>query len=326
MIKITIADNEAGQRLDRFLRKYLKNATLGTIYKLIRKDVKVNGRRCREDFMLNAGDEMNLYISDERLAELTVSHREKTRKRQFKVVYEDENILAVGKPQGLLTHGDRREKKNTLVNQVCGYLQDKGEYSPSTERSFSPAPVNRLDRNTTGIVIFGKNAESLRTMTAAIRSRNGIKKYYMTIVCGCLDHKLVLDGRLAKDRDKNRVYIEGKATSDLGDAKESLTIVSPIRAGKDFSLAEVELVTGRTHQIRVHLAECGHPLIGDSKYGDAVTNRRIKESLGITTQLLHACRIEFHDLKGELEYLNGRSISMPPPGIFGTAERMLIYD
>ena len=180
MVKLIITENEAGQRLDRFLRKYFRKATLSFIYKLIRKDIKLNGKRAKEDTMLCTGDELSIYIPEEKAKELATDSRKKTSKRQFKIAYEDDNILIVDKPWGLLTHGDSHEKKNTLVNQVCGYLQDKGEYDPSKEKTFTPAPVNRLDRNTTGLVVFGKNSAALRNLTRSIREHDNMEKYYMT--------------------------------------------------------------------------------------------------------------------------------------------------
>lgn len=320
MVKLIITENEADQRLDRFLRKYFRKATLGFIYKLIRKDVKLNGRRAGEDTMLRRGDELTIYIPEEKAAELSADTRRKTSKRQFRIAYEDDNILIADKPWGLLTHGDSHEKKNTLVNQVCGYLQDNGEYNPSRERSFTPAPVNRLDRNTTGLVIFGKNAAALRALTKSIRERDNIEKYYLTIVCGELKEPLFLDDSLRRDTDRNISEI-----SRDGDGKSAFTYVKPIAAGKKFSLVEVRIFTGRTHQIRTHLAHAGFPLAGDSKYGDPAVNRRLKKE-GITTQLLHACRLEFKGCIEELEYLEGKRAEASPPPDFRRAQKLLIPD
>ena len=158
MVKLTVKSNEAGQRLDRFLRKYFRRASLGNIYRIIRKDLKVNGKREKEDYILAEGDQLTVYIPRELFEELSEPVRKYKAKKQFKVVYEDGSILAVDKPWGLLVHGDHREKKNTLVNQVCGYLQEKGEFRSEEERVFRPSPAGRLDRNTTGLVLFGKNA------------------------------------------------------------------------------------------------------------------------------------------------------------------------
>ena len=273
MVKLTITENEAGQRLDRFLRKYLKKAPLSSIYRIIRKDIKLNGRRVREDTMLRAGDELSLYMTEEKINELTADVKKKRVRRQFKIAYEDDNILIVDKPWGLLTHGDAFEKKNTLANQVCGYLQEKGEFDPSREKTFTPSPVNRLDRNTTGLVIFGKNAAALRELTRIIRERDSIEKYYMTIVCGRLKEELFLNDRLEKDAGRN---ISEIITGDGG--KEAATHVKPLKTGAKFSLAEVRIFTGRTHQIRSHLRHAGFPLAGDAKYGSRKINMELNNT------------------------------------------------
>ena len=190
MVKLIITENQGGQRLDRFLKKYFDRAPLSHIYKMIRKDVKVNGKRSAAEAMLNAGDELTLYISQEDAQALQKPLKQVKARKQFVIAYEDDNILAAEKPFGLLTHGDRTEKKNHLANQVMDYLIEKGEYNPRIDRTFSPAPANRLDRNTTGLVLFGKNAEALKELNRLIRERNCINKYYMTVLCGRLEEPL----------------------------------------------------------------------------------------------------------------------------------------
>ena len=339
MYKLIIKENEAGQRLDRFLRKYLKRAPLSAIYKIIRKDLKVNGKRAREDRMLEAGDELTFYMAEEEIEDLAKATSVRAARRQFKIAYEDGNVLIVDKPAGLLTHGDKREKSNTLTNQVCGYLQQKGEYDPSQERIFHPSPVNRLDRNTSGLVIFGKNAEATRQLAALLRERGMVRKFYRTIVCGELNEEVVVDESLIKDEARNMVSVAGSGSredkSSTGvkydgsrepaDAKESRTIVRPVRAGRDFSVAEVELLTGRTHQIRVHMAHIDHPLAGDPKYGDRRINGMLKES-GVSSQLLHACRLEFSEDIGEpaVAGLAGKVVEAELPGKFRKAEADLL--
>ncbi len=192
MIRVEIGKNEQNQRLDKFLRKYLENAPLSYIYKAIRKDVKVNGKRCKEDTMLALGDEVTLYMQEEDVRKFQRKQRTSRAKRQFKVAYEDEHIIAVEKPFGLLTHGDSTEKKNHLANQVVDYLIEKGDYNPRLEKTFTPAPVNRLDRNTTGLVLFGKTNGALQNLNQMIRDKDKINKYYMTIVSGQLKKELHL--------------------------------------------------------------------------------------------------------------------------------------
>ena len=317
MVKVEIGSNDAGQRLDRFLRKYLKRAPLSAVYKIIRKDLKLNGRRAKEDTVLEEGDVLSLFIDEERLRELTREPAKHRAKRQFTIAYEDDDVLIVGKPWGLLTHGDTHEKKNTLMNQVCGYLQDRGEYDPAGEKTFTPSPVNRLDRNTTGLVIFGKTAEGLRQLTRLIREREYVSKYYITIVAGNLKDEMLIDDRLAKDTDRNKVRISSSGQAAVSEAR-------PLKHSADgkFTVVEVRLVTGRTHQIRVHMAGKGYPLAGDSKYGTSAAGRKANErlrKLGVTTQLLHAGRLAFGEIPEEYDALcklRNKEITAPVPAEF----------
>ena len=311
MIEIEIGPNDADQRLDRFLRKYLRGASLSRIYRMIRKDVKVNGSRAGNETVLQCGDRLSLYLKEE---ELRRYHPENMRGRtgagkNFSVAYEDENILAAVKPVGLLTHGDGREKKHTLVNQVTDYLIGKGEYVPRVEKSFSPAAVNRLDRNTTGLVLFGKNGMALRTLNRMMKDKDAVGKYYLTVLCGVLKEERILLGNLEKDEKKNLVTI-----SKTGRAVE--TRVRPVAYSSDgrYTFAEVRLMTGRTHQIRAHLAFAGHPVAGDGKYGDLSANREMSGKYGLSGQLLHAYRLKFFRGEGELAYLTGKEIRADLPG------------
>ena len=304
MKEITITANDAGQRLDRFLKKYFAKAPLSAIYKIIRKDLKLNGRRAKENTFLNEGDVLSFYMSEEEIAELTASPKKRaSAKRQFKIAYEDENIIAVEKPFGLLTHGDKTEKKNTLTNQVIDYLIEKGEYVPRLEKSFSPAPAHRLDRNTTGLVLFGKNAESLRELTAlmADKEEGALSKYYLAICDGEIKEEAELTAYLTKDAKTNKVKVSARKNEG---AKLIRTHVKPLKKKKGKSLVEVELITGRPHQIRAHLAYIGCPVMGDPKYGHG------------SAQMLHAARLEFKNPKGKLEYLKGKSIECEPPEYF----------
>ena len=354
MREITITANDAGRRLDRFLRKYLSNASLGEIYKLIRKDVKVDGRRRDESYMLSEGEVLTLYISDDVLAKMTGEDRSasahgtgnggaysvrsgntgsRKARKQFRIIYEDDNILAADKPFGLLTHGDSREKKHHLANQVTDYLIENGDYDPRAEKVFSPAPANRIDRNTTGLVLFGKNAAAMRALNQMIRE-DMIDKYYLTIVHGTLAEEMTLTGTLTKDESRNRVSV----SSSSDDGREIITVVTPLEQltyGKGYraTLVEVRLVTGRPHQIRAHLASIGHPVIGDAKYADnsvrhtdagcmsAADIRSANEYLArrfhLTTQLLHAHRLVFRETVPELGYLEGRELVSPVPKNFG---------
>lgn len=307
MIKILIGKNEENQRLDRFLRKYYRNAPLSAIYKLIRKDIKINGKRGKEDTILTLGDEIFVYISEEESQAWQAEKKEHKAKKQFTVAYEDENILAVDKPFGLLTHGDFFEKKHHLTNQVISYLAEKNEYSAAAEKTFAPAPANRLDRNTTGLVLFGKNAAALKELNAMFRDRDCIGKYYLTITAGMLKAPLHLTDRMEKDTRLNKV-----SPVETG-GKLMETIATPLASKKGYSLVEVRLITGRTHQIRAHLAMAGYPIIGDAKYGDRRVNVEAAKKYNLTTQFLHAYKLYFNKGTGCLEYLQELEITAPLP-------------
>ncbi len=312
MINIEIGKNEQNQRLDKFLRKYLGKAPLSYIYKAIRKDVKVNGKRSKEDYILELGDTVTLYIADD----VIESYRKKVEttraKRQFKIAYEDENLIIVEKPFGLLTHGDQHEKKNHLANQVIDYLIETESYNPRIEKTFTPAPVNRLDRNTTGLVLFGKNNLAVQQLNQMIREKDKVSKCYMTIVSGNLKRELHLRDRMVKDRINNKVTVLSMDQEGL----EMETIVRPLQTSGKYTLVEVEIITGRTHQIRAHLAKAGHPVIGDVKYGDKRVNGYVRQRFDLNTQLLHAYKLEFSGCGGELAYLNGKTVYADLPEDF----------
>jgi 23S rRNA pseudouridine955/2504/2580 synthase len=276
------------------------------VYRIIRKDVKVNGRRASAERMLKAGDVVEIFLPDAQLEAFLPrprSGRGAQARRQFVIVHEDADILVVSKPFGLLTHGDGVEKKNTLANQVIAYLIETEVYNPIGQRTFTPAPANRLDRNTTGLVLFGKTLKGLQGLTAAIRA-GSVEKDYLTIVKGRVKTPMTLTHRMVRDRGQNKTLILPR------DADEGLlmeTRVEPLCAGRGYTLVCARLITGRTHQIRAHLAEAGHPVFGDRKYGDAAANREATERYGLTTQLLHAWRLKLAD---------GRQFEAAPPERF----------
>ena len=287
---IEIKTDDAGQRLDRFLRKYLPKASLSGIYKMIRKDVKVNGKRAKIDTFLEEGDIITLYLDDEKIDQLSVKKKIKSTDRTFKIIYEDDNVLIIFKPTGILTHGDANDKKNHLTNQVISYLIETGSYNPRLSNTFSPSPANRLDRNTSGLVVFGKKADSLRRLNEIFKSRN-IEKIYLAICQGIIAYPLDLHGYMEKTE------FDGKfktCISETGSYKTKAvhTQVNPLKYGKyqgvEYTLTEVRLMTGRMHQIRAHMSHIGHPIAGDSKYG----GREIRE-LGIRNQLLCAYKLSF---------------------------------
>ncbi|MCQ2547639.1 MAG: RluA family pseudouridine synthase [Clostridia bacterium] len=312
-----IERNDSEQRVDRYLKKYLANASLSQIYKIIRKDLKVNSKRVKENHILHEGDILDLYIGEDELNKLVKEEKAfHGAKKQFKIVYEDENIIAVNKPAGLLVHGDRQEKKNTLVNQVTDYLIAKGDYIPRLEKTFSPASANRIDRNTSGLVIFGKNSMALKALNRIISNKEAVKKEYFAIVDGIVAQEILLKDSFVKDEGRNQVFL------DQEEGKEMETRVIPLCHGKNATLLRIVLLTGRTHQIRVQLAKAGHPIIGDPKYGvDKRGNANRKSSSANKEarnkgQMLHSYSLEFLSCPEELKYLEEKRIEALPPEYF----------
>ena len=316
MKEIEITKNDSGQRVDKFLLKYFDKAPKSFIYKMIRKKrIKLNRGKANGDEMLSDGDKLQMYLSDETIDSFKDKKEVVLSERTFDIIYEDENILVVNKPAGLLSHGKNKNDKNTLIDQVLSYLYEKNEYVPEDENSFKPALCNRLDRNTSGIVIAGKTAESLRTLNEAVRHKK-IRKLYMSLIKGEIKNSGRLEDFYSKNEDKN------KAILGQGD-KKIITLYRPVKAENGFTLIELELVTGKSHQIRVHMSAMGCPIVGDSKYGDSDINIMFRKKAGIKRQLLHAYKIEINGLEGNLAYLNGRVMETELPAHFIKAEKMI---
>ncbi len=301
MKQIIINKNDAGQRLNKFIEKSFPAIPASLMYKSIRtKNIKINRKRCTPDQKLCEGDILDIWLKDEFFEQPPHKYEFTHASDRLNVVYEDENILIANKPQGLIVHPDENYEPDTLIFRIQKYLYQKGEYDPEKENSFTPALVNRIDRNTAGLVIAAKNAASLRILNAKMKARE-IHKSYLCIVCGRPSPaEATLEGFLEKNEQQNRVYIE-KKRSESG--KTILTHYKVIDTIHDFSLVEIDLLTGRTHQIRAHMASIGHPLLGDGKYG---TNR-VNRAAGVFKQALCSYKLtfDFRTDAEELNYLNG---------------------
>lgn len=306
MKSFTIKKNDADQRLDKYLTKSFPNLPKALMYKYIRlKRIKVNGKRAENSTRLNVGDVVDMYINDEFFEKSETRYDFMSASKSIDIIYEDENIILLNKKTGLLSHPDDNEYVDTLITRVKRYLFEKGEFRPDDENSFTPALVNRIDRNTSGIVIAAKTAEALRVLNQKMKDRE-LHKIYLCVIHGTPKEKsATLEGYLVKDEKKNKVFVSKKKTEG---AKTIRTKYTVLKSKNGLSLAEVDLLTGRTHQIRAHFASIGHPLLGDGKYG---TNALNKKS-GLKKQCLCSYKLifDFTTDAGGLEYLNKKEFEI----------------
>ena len=303
---ITVTKNDAGQRLDKFLTKTYRHLPAPLMYKAIRKkDIRRNGKRCTIADRLEEGDVLSLFLPEDALESAPPVYEFLHASKQLDIVYEDANLLLLNKKAGVLVHPDNKEFTDTLIFRVQRYLYEKGEYDPAAENSFAPALVNRIDRNTSGIVIAAKTAAALRILNEKLKNRE-IQKYYLCLVHGTMPKaEDTLEGYLEKNESQNRVYISDKPQPG---ARTIRTRYRVLESHGGLSLLEIHLLTGRTHQIRAHLASIGHPLLGDGKYGTNALNK----GTGFDKQALCSYRLafDFTTPAEELDYLTGKTFRL----------------
>lgn len=320
MRQIDIGENEAGIRLEKLLAKYLNKAPKSFIFKMLRKkNITLNGKKADGTEKTKVGDVVKLFLSDETIENFR-EIKEPVRRRKIPrldIVYEDDNIVLINKPSGMLVQ--KANPKDYSLNEILmDYLVQKGEISKESLSTFKPSICNRLDRNTSGLVAAGKSMAGLQELSQMFRDRT-IHKYYLCYVSGKLDHPCIINGYLYKDEKRNKVTILKTAQKD---AKEIITEYYPLKSTKEFTLLKVKLVTGKSHQIRAHLASIGHPIIGDTKYGLKSVNEKYKKEAKVASQLLHGFELEFPDTQGKLAYLSGKSFQANPPKEFERMEKL----
>ncbi len=307
MREIVISEEESNQRADKFILKYLNQASKGFIYKMLRKKrIKLNHKRLSGHEILNANDALQFYLSEETINKFS-QVMVKEVKITFSIIYEDEHILVCNKPIGVMSQPDGSDKPS-LVDEVNTYLVQSKSYQPEITKGYRPGICNRLDRNTSGIILVGKHMKALQDLNQLIKARQ-IDKYYKAIVAGKIDQTKEMEAYLVKDKKRNKVQIYNTMVPD---SSHIVNHFKRLAYNKGFSLVEIKLITGKTHQIRAHLAYEKHPILGDYKYGDRTINEPFKKN-GLQYHLLHAYKIQFHEIDGLFSYLSKKTFYAPEP-------------
>ena len=310
---ITVHKQEEGQRLVKLLGAYLKEAPNSFFYKMLRKkNITLNGKKADGTEKLKCGDEIRLFLSDETYEKFAgkVQPKEKFPMVKLNIVYEDSNVIFINKPAGMLSQ--KSVPSDVSLNEyLLGYLEKSGQWKQEESKAFRPSVCNRLDRNTSGMVICGKSMAGLQQMAALLKDRS-LHKYYLCLVKGVMTESQHLEGYLLKDENSNQVKIFQKETEG---AAHIITEYEPLYTEGETTLLKVTLVTGKSHQIRAHLSSIGHPIIGDPKYGERKVNAFFRETHGIKNQMLHAWKLTFPELAEPLDNLSEKSFEAEPAGL-----------
>lgn len=320
---VTVTKNEAGQRLDKLLFKYMNLAGKSFVYKMLRKkNITLNGKKCDGSERLLEGDEIRLFLSDETIEKFSEVRVQKVSRVKLEIVYEDEDVIFINKPAGMLSQ-KARDGDESLVEYLIAYLMESGQLTKEELKSFRPSVCNRLDRNTSGLVAAGKSLPGLQELSRIIKDRS-IGKYYLCLVKGQVKQPSRIEGWLLKDERTNRVEV---TKEERGGSLPICTEYTPLLRSGAHTLLKVKLITGRSHQIRAHLASIGCPIVGDRKYGDPAENRKAREQFGVTGQLLHAAELVMPgELSGPLCRLRGRKFAAPLPETFLTMAEAVFPD
>lgn len=355
MKQFIVQQNEAGQRLDKLLGKILNKAPKSFLYKMLRKkNITLNGMKADGSEKLSVSDDIKLFLSDETIALFSEQQAEPSfhedAEINLDVIYEDKNLLIVNKPIGVLSQKAEKEDVS-MVEYIISYLLKSKQLTKEQLATFKPAVCNRLDRNTGGILVAGKTLIGLQEMARLLKGRS-LNKYYLCIVKGKVENKKRIEGFLSKDEDKNQVKIypmekedteyicteyeplaySKYALKDITAAKDEAYMRSLKRTSSEniigrfdtseeetvglYTLLQVKLITGRSHQIRAHLASIGHPVVGDFKYGDQKTNHYFRKKYGLAYQLLHSYRMVFPEMEGDLSNLSKKEFIATLPELF----------